>query len=81
MRPENLNFNFMKKFIRRVIKTFKRLTDANLLAFGQNVTGKMNAAVATFPNPVPSLESINNELDKYAALLQTSASGIRCRCN
>ena len=64
----------MKKFIRRVIKTFKRLTDADLLAFGQNVTGKMAAAVATFPNPVPSLESINNELDNYAALLQSSAT-------
>ncbi|RNI34013.1 hypothetical protein EFY79_17025 [Hanamia caeni] len=64
----------MKKFIRRVIKTFKRLADANFLAFGQNVTGKMNAAVATFPNPVPSLESINNELDNYAALLQSSAN-------
>lgn len=64
----------MKKFIRRVIKTFKRLTDANLLAFGQNVTGKMNAAVATFPNPVPSLEKINSELANYAELLQTSAT-------
>jgi hypothetical protein len=64
----------MKKFIRRVVKTFKQLTDSNLLTFGQNVTASMTAAVASFPTPVPSLESINTELVKYADLLQTSAS-------
>ena len=64
----------MKKFIRRVVKTFKKLTDANLLTFGQNVTVSMAAAVAKFPNPVPSLVDINSELVKYADLLQTSAS-------
>ena len=64
----------MKKFIRRVIKSFKRLSDANILTFGQNVTASMAAAVATFPTPVPSLADINAELVKYAELLQTSAS-------
>lgn len=64
----------MKKFIRRVVKTFKKLSDANLLTFGQNVTVSMAAAVAKFPNPVPPLENINNELGNYAELLQTSAS-------
>ena len=64
----------MKKFIRRVIKSFKKLTDANILTFGQNVTASMAAAVATFPTPVPSLADINAELVKYAELLQTSAS-------
>ena len=64
----------MKKFIRRVVKTFKKLTDANLLTFGQNVTVSMAAAVAKFPNPVPSLADINSELVKYADLLQTSAN-------
>ena len=64
----------MKKFIRKVVKTFKTLADANLLTFGQNVTASMAAAVATFPTPVPSLESINTELGNYAELLQTSAS-------
>jgi len=64
----------MKKFIRRVIKTFKRLSDANFLTFSQNVTTSMAAAVATFPNPVPSLADIISELGKYADLLQTSAS-------
>ncbi|MGN6298335.1 MAG: hypothetical protein ACTHM7_16210 [Ginsengibacter sp.] len=34
----------------------------------------MAAAVAPFPTPVPSLESINTELGNYAELLQTSAS-------
>ncbi|MDE3182926.1 MAG: fibronectin type III domain-containing protein [Bacteroidota bacterium] len=34
----------------------------------------MAAAVASFPTPVPSLESINTELANYANLLQTSAS-------
>lgn len=64
----------MKKFIRKVVKTFKTLADANLLTFGQNVTASMAAAVATFPAPVPSLDSINTELGNYAELLQTSAS-------
>lgn len=64
----------MKKFIRRVVKTFKRLNDANFLTFGQNVTVSMAAAVANFPHPVPSLASINAELVKYAALLQTSST-------
>lgn len=64
----------MKKFIRRVVKSFKKLTDANILTFGQNVTASMAAAVATFPTPVPSLADINAELVKYAELLQTSAS-------
>ena len=64
----------MKKFIRKVVKTFKTFADAKLLTFGQNVTASMAAAVTTFPTPVPSLESINNELENYAQLLQTSAS-------
>lgn len=64
----------MKKFIRRVIKSFKRLSDANLLTFAQNVTTSMAAAVTSFPTPVPSLESINSELGNYAELLQTSAN-------
>jgi hypothetical protein len=64
----------MKKFFRKVVKTFKKLADANLLTFGQNVTASMAAAVTTFPTPVPSLESINTELGNYAELLQTSAS-------
>ncbi|MGN6601598.1 MAG: fibronectin type III domain-containing protein [Ginsengibacter sp.] len=64
----------MKKFIRRVVKSFKRLSDSNLLTFGQNVTASMAAAVASFPTPVPSLDSINTELSKYEALLQTSAT-------
>ena len=64
----------MKKFIRRVVKTFKRLSDARLLAFGQNVTVCMAAAVDAFPNPTPTLADINTELAKYAGLLQTSAT-------
>ena len=64
----------MKKFIRRVVKSFKKLADANFLAFGQNVTTKMAAAVLSFPNPVPSLENINSELANYSDLLETSAN-------
>jgi hypothetical protein len=64
----------MKKFIRKVVKAFKKLADANLLTFGQNVTASMAAAVDTFPAPLPSLDSINTELGNYEGLLQTSAS-------
>jgi hypothetical protein len=62
----------MKKFFRRVVKTFKKLADANFLAFGRNVTSSMAAAVDDFPTPVPSLVSINEELDNFDALM-TSA--------
>ncbi len=62
----------MKKFIRRVIKTFKRLSDANFLIFGQNVTVKMADAVDIFPTPVPSLTNINAELLRYEGLLQAA---------
>jgi hypothetical protein len=64
----------MKKFIRRVVKTFKKLNDANVLTFGQKVTASMAAAVTTFPNPVPSLANINSELLNYENLLKSSAS-------
>lgn len=64
----------MKKFIRKVVKAFKRLSDATLLAFGNNVTVSMAAAVAIFPNPVPALAQINEELGNFAELLQTAAS-------
>jgi len=62
----------MKKFIRRVVKTFKKLSDANFLTFGQNVTASMAAAVAIFPTPVPTLTDINAELGNYAELLQSA---------
>ena len=40
----------MKKFIRRVVKTFKKLADSNFLTFGQNVSVSMAAAVDIFSN-------------------------------
>jgi hypothetical protein len=64
----------MKKFIRRVVKSFKRLSDANILAFGNNVTVSMAAAVDIFPNPVPPLAEINTGLTDFVGLIQTAAS-------
>ncbi len=64
----------MKKFIRRVIKTFKKLSDSNLLTFGKNVTVSTAAAVTIFPAPVPSLADVNAELLKYEGLLQSAKS-------
>ena len=49
----------MKKFIRRVVKTFKRLSDSNFLTFTQNVTASMAAAIDIFAAPVPALSDIN----------------------
>ena len=62
----------MKKFIRRVVKTFKKLSDSNLLTFGKNVTVSMAVAVDIFPAPVPSVTDVNTELAKYADLLQSA---------
>jgi len=62
----------MKKFIRRVVKTFKKLADSNLLTFGKNVTVKMAAAVDIYPTPVPTLADIDAELLNYQGLLQSS---------
>ena len=64
----------MKKFIRRVVKTFKRLSDANFLTFTQNVTASMAAAVDIFTTPVPALTDINTELTKYGELVQSAKS-------
>jgi hypothetical protein len=64
----------MKKFIRRVVKAFKRLSDANALAFGNHVTVSMAAAVDIFPNPTPSLANINTVLGNFADLIQAAAS-------
>ena len=64
----------MQTPFRRVVKTFKKLSDANLLAFGRNVTASMAAAVAIFPTPVPDLAGINTDLDDFADLVQTAAS-------
>jgi hypothetical protein len=63
----------MKKFLRKVVKTFKQFADAKFLTFGQNVTASMALAVDVFPNPVPTLEDINAELANYATLLQLAA--------
>ena len=69
----------MKKFIRRVVKTFKKLSDSNFLTFGQNVTVSMAAAVDIFPAPVPSLADINTELAKYEELLQSARNRDKVR--
>lgn len=64
----------MKKFFRKVVKSFKRLADAKLLAFGNHVTVSMAAAVDIFPNPNPSLTDINTMLGNFADLIQAAAS-------
>jgi hypothetical protein len=64
----------MKKFFRKVVKAFKRLSDAKLLAFGNHVTVSMAAAVDIFPNPNPSLASINTVLGNFADVIQAAAS-------
>ncbi|HEY5407073.1 MAG TPA: hypothetical protein VIJ92_08295 [Ginsengibacter sp.] len=64
----------MKKFLRKVVKSFKRLADAKLLTFAQNVTTSMASAVGVYPTPTPVLADINNMIGNYAELLQTSAS-------
>jgi hypothetical protein len=63
----------MKKFLRKVVKTFKQLADAKLLTFAQNVTTSMAKAVAVYPTPVPTLADVNTALDNYAGLLQLAA--------
>src|SRR6185437_6785654 len=63
----------MKKFLRKVVKSFKKLADAKLLTFAQNVTTSMANAVAVFPTPVPTLTDINTALGNYAELLQLAA--------
>jgi len=64
----------MKKFMRKVVKAFKKLSDANLLAFGKNVTVSMAAAVDIFPTPNPTLENINTELANFEDLIQSASS-------
>ena len=60
--------------MRKVVKAFKKLSDANLLAFGKNVTVSMAAAVDIFPTPNPTLENINTELANFEDLIQSASS-------
>jgi hypothetical protein len=66
--------NKMKKFLRKAIKAFKKLTDSAFLTYGQAVTAAMANAITSFPNPNPSLKDINDELANYSGLLQTAKS-------
>ena len=64
----------MKTVLRKVVKTFKRLGDALLLAFGRKVSAAMAKEVKTFANPVPALADINAELDKFQSLMKLAGS-------
>ncbi|KAA9037254.1 fibronectin type III domain-containing protein [Ginsengibacter hankyongi] len=63
----------MKKFLRKVVKSFKKLAEANLLTFSQNVATSMANAIAEFPTPTPPLADINTAIGIYAELLQAAA--------
>jgi hypothetical protein len=63
----------MKKYLRKVVKYFKELADAKLLAFARHVVASVAAAGESFPNPTPALAVISVEIDTYANLLQLSA--------
>jgi hypothetical protein len=69
-----LNPKKMKKYLRKVVKTFKLLMDAKLLTFAPNVVSSMTAAVESFPTPTPALVDISNEIDTYSGLLQSAAN-------
>ena len=63
----------MKKYSRKVVKSFKQLADAALLAFARNVVASVAGAADSFPDPRPALAAISAEIDNYANLLQLSA--------
>jgi hypothetical protein len=46
-----LNLKKMKKYLRKVVKSFKLLMDAKVLTFAQKVVTSMTAAVESFPTP------------------------------
>lgn len=64
----------MKKFLRKVVKSFKILSDSKLLTFGQNVVVSVGNAISVFPAPSPALADISTELATYGGLLQSSAA-------
>ena len=60
----------MKKFLRKVVKSFKKLAEADLLAFSQDVSASMAAAVDVFPTPTPTLIELNNAIGNYSEAMQ-----------
>ena len=60
----------MKKFLRKVVKSFKKLAEADLLAFSQDVSASMAAAVDVFPTPTPTLIELNNAISSYSEAMQ-----------
>jgi hypothetical protein len=64
----------MKKIIRKVVKSFKRLSDSKLLTFGQTVVAAVGGAPGVFPTPTPVLADITTQLNAYRDLIQTSAT-------
>ena len=69
-----LNPNTMKNFFRKVVKSFKKLSDSRILTFGQSVVTAMTQAVAVFPTPSPSLTEIGEELVNYSGLVTSAAT-------
>ena len=63
----------MKKFLRKVVKSFKQLADAKLFAFAQNVSASIAEAVDVFPTPTPTLIELNNAIGNYVELMQLAA--------
>ena len=64
----------MKNFFRKVVKSFKKLSDSRILTFGQSVVTAMTQAVAVFPTPSPSLTEIGEELVNYSGLVTSAAT-------
>ncbi len=64
----------MKKFLRKAVKSFKKLADAKLFAFAQGVSASMAAAVDVFPTPTPTLVELNNAIGEYVELMQLARS-------
>lgn len=63
----------MKKFFRRIIKSYKRKADSNLLTFSQNVYDKTSAS-AVLVNPTPTMASLLAGITTYSVALAAAVS-------
>lgn len=60
-----------KKLIRRIVKNYKRKSDAGVLTFSQNVHSSTSESTL-LPNPIPTMEVLGAAINLYSDMLTPS---------
>jgi hypothetical protein len=61
----------LKNFFRKIVRTYKRMTDAAVLPFAQNVYNKVNGN-PLFPTPTPDMPTLLTAITNYSDALSAA---------